>query len=330
MPKVIGCCILSLLLYITIFRLVPVRPLSLGDLNLEIQEKAARLAHLPTPKLIILAGSNGPYSHSCVVIGSMLDLPCENAGIAVGIGLDDLFAIYGPEIHAGDVVYMPLETAQYIITRSQNDAGPDGSILLEQSESVLVRFPPDRLLGAFFSNSFLDLIETTVEIPVSGSGIISASKMIGQEYNRVGDRIGTSLTTANQSILARTSRIEPTGEEITQGYGSYLVRHFVATETRDGVLVIGGLPTDFQAVPLPAETIAAIRSIYLSNGGRFVVLGNLSRYPRADFYDSEDHLAQPCQYKHSIAIAGLLSQVLHRPLQPPASDIRLIAATCPA
>jgi len=103
----------------------------------------------------------------------------------------------------------------------------------------------------------------------------------------------------------------------------------VAKETQDGIAVIGGLPTDFESVTLPADTIAAIRSIYVENGGRFVVLGNLSHYPRADFYDSEDHLAQPCQYKHSIAIAGLLSQVLRRPLRPASSDVRRVAATCP-
>jgi hypothetical protein len=64
------------------------RPLTLGLLNLEILEKTSRLETMPQPKLVILAGSNGPYSHSCAVIGDMLNLPCENAGIAVGIGLD--------------------------------------------------------------------------------------------------------------------------------------------------------------------------------------------------------------------------------------------------
>ncbi len=328
--KVLVCCILSTALYMVVDRLVPDRPLSLGDLKLEIQDKAARMAHLPTPKLVIIAGSNGPYSHSCSVIGGMLNLPCENAGIAVGIGLDDLFAIYGPEIHAGDIIYMPLETAQYITTRSQNDTGPDGSILLEQGASALGKFPPDRIVGALFSNSFLDLIESAVEIPVESSGIISASKLIGAEYNMEGDRIGTSLATADQSILARASRTEPSGVQISQGYGSDLVGHFVAIETRGGITVVGGLPTDFQTVPLPADTIAAIRAIYVENGGHFVVLDNLSRYPKADFYDSEDHLAQPCQYRHSIAIAGLLSRVLRQPLRPPSLDVRRIAGTCPA
>jgi len=288
------------------------------------------MARLPTPKLIILAGSNGPYSHSCMVIGGMLNLPCENAGIAVGIGLDDLFALYGPELRSGDVVYMPLETAQYIVTRFQNDDGPDGSLLLDQNGVAFGRFPADRIFGALFSNSFLDLVESAVEISVAASGLLSASKLVERNYNMDGDRIGNSLAMADQSILARAPRKEPDGAAIIEGYGSILVSHFVKAETQGGITVIGGLPTDFQTVRLPADTIAAIRSIYVGNGGRFVVLGNLSRYPRADFYDSEDHLAEPCQYKHSIAIADLLSEVLRRPLRPPSPTTQRIAATCPA
>jgi hypothetical protein len=37
---------------------------------------------------VILAGSNGPYSHRCETIEPILGMPCVNGGIAVGIGLD--------------------------------------------------------------------------------------------------------------------------------------------------------------------------------------------------------------------------------------------------
>jgi hypothetical protein len=224
MGKLIGCCILSVLIYVSVFRFVPDRPLSLGALNSEIQDKAARMENLPTPKLVILAGSNGPYSHSCLVISSMLNLPCENAGIAVGIGLDQLFSVYEPDLHSGDIVYMPLETAQYIVTRSQNDTGPDGPILLARDGIASREFPIDRVLGAFFSISFLDVVESLVEYPIARSGFLSASRLTEQEYNAMGDRIGTSLATADQSILEEASRREPDGAEIARGYGSRLVR----------------------------------------------------------------------------------------------------------
>jgi hypothetical protein len=50
--------------------------------------------------------------------------------------------------------------------------------------------------------------------------------------------------------------------------------------------------------------------IYQANGGTFAALPNLSRYPRADFFDSPDHLDEEMQIVHSQAVAALLAQRL--------------------
>lgn len=330
MLRLLACCGLSIFLYIFLFSFSFDRPLSLGILNLEIEQKSSRLAALPSPKLVILAGSNGPYSHSCVVIGSMLNLPCENAGIAVGIGLDDLFAQYGPSLHHGDIVYMPMETAQYIITRAQNDASADGAILLRHNRKTLGALGAERVLGAIFSSSFVDFLDSVAEMSAVHFRLISVSVTIAGEYNTLGDRIGTSLATADPNLLPTAPRIEPGADRIDQGYGSAEIRRFVAQQTRNGVKVIGGLPTELETAQLPPATIAAIRSIYTSDGGNFVLLTNHSRYPRADFYDSEDHLAQPCQYKHSIEVGEALGRALRRAVLPPSAAVTRIAATCPS
>jgi hypothetical protein len=327
--RLLCCCCLSLCLYILGFAFFINRPLSLGVLSLEIQQKTARLAALPTPKLVILAGSNGPYSHACAVIGPMLNLPCENAGIAVGIGLDDVFARYAPALRAGDIVYMPMEMQQYIITHAQNDAGTDGAILLRHNRALLQALPPERILGAAFSSNFPDFLEALAEMPIAAGGFISPSATLALEYNAEGDRIGTSLATAKPVLLRHAAGQEPSAAAIYSGYGTRLIAGFAAAETRRGVVVIGGLPTDFATTSLPPETVAAIRSIYVQNGGGFVMLPGLSRYKPADFYDSEDHLAQPCQYLHSIAVARLLGAALHRGVQAPSRPVLNLAKTCP-
>jgi hypothetical protein len=85
-------CGASVLGYAAIFGLLLDRPLALAPLGRQIEARL-RLGEAATaPKLIILAGSNGPYSHRCEVIGAMLGMACVNGGIAVGIGLDYLFA----------------------------------------------------------------------------------------------------------------------------------------------------------------------------------------------------------------------------------------------
>jgi hypothetical protein len=323
------CCCLSVVLYGVVFGVAVDRPLSLGILYTEMQQKSARLALLPDPKLVILAGSNGPFSHSCVVIGGMLGLPCENAGIAVGVGLDDLFARYGPMLRAGDVVYMPMETQQYVMTRAENNAGADGAMLFRYDRESLEKLPEGRILGAVFSFTLPDLVESLAEMPIRARGWISPDAMLATQYNAEGDRIDASLATADAQILPSAVRAEPDAAAIAHGYGTYLIARFVAALSARGVIVIGGLPTDFATVPLPGATIGAMRAVYVRNGGLFVSLPNQSRYPRADFYGSEDHLAQPCQYKHSIAIAGVLGEALHRSVRAPSAAVVGLAATCP-
>ena len=317
--------LLSLLLYLLIFALILDRPLSLGLLRLEIQQKAARLATLPTPKLVILAGSNAPYSHSCAVIGAMLHLPCENAGIAVGIGLDFLIRQYGPSLHAGDIVYMTMEFVQYDNSRLQNDTGPDGAILLRHEPGLLLTMPPSRVLASAFSQNFPDLLESAVEMPMVR--LISPARTLATEYDIQGDRVGTTLATAKPGLFGN---LAAPPLPYAPGYGAKIIANFIRTETANGVIVIGGLPTGFAtALPPPAE-IAAIRALYLANGGSFAMLPNFSRYPPADFYDSPDHLAQPCQYRHSIAIARMLAASLRIPVHAPAPSAIALAATCPA
>ena len=119
--RLVACCALSVLLYVLAFAFWLDRPLSLGLLRTEMLQKTQRLATLPSPKILILAGSHASYSDSCAVIGAMLAMPCENGGMAVGIGLDEMFRRDAPFLHRGDVVYLPMELAQYTATRRQYD-----------------------------------------------------------------------------------------------------------------------------------------------------------------------------------------------------------------
>ena len=90
--RLIIACLASLLLYALAFGFVVDRPLALGFLQQQIDAKLARATSIERPKLVILAGSNGPYSHRCEIIEPILRMPCVNGGVAVGIGLDYLFA----------------------------------------------------------------------------------------------------------------------------------------------------------------------------------------------------------------------------------------------
>lgn len=329
MRRLLKLCGLSLLVYLVVFAMLVDRPLSLGVLRLELLQKAARLATLPSPKLVILAGSNGPYSHSCVVFTAMLNMPCENAGIAVGIGLDDIFARYEPSLRAEDVVYMPMELQQYTATARSYQAAVDGAFLLRRDRQVLRQLPLPRMLGAIFCCSLADFTEAVVEMPLATLGIIQPARILGAEYNEQGDRIDNELAGRDAALLVQPPRALPPVRDIEAGYGTSLIAGFIARESRKGVVVIGGMPVDYSEVHMPDSVVAAVANIYLANGGSFMMIQNQSEYPRADFFNGEDHLAKPCQYMHSILIARRLAVLLHRPMAPPPAPVLAIAAECP-
>src|SRR4029077_11413371 len=116
--RLISACLASLAVYAVAVGWVLDRPLSLGFLREQIDAKLARAAAIEGPKLVILAGSNGPYSHRCESIEPILGMACVNGGVAVGIGLDYLFARWQRVLRAGDTVYLPMEEAQYVRTRA--------------------------------------------------------------------------------------------------------------------------------------------------------------------------------------------------------------------
>jgi hypothetical protein len=328
MRRLLACSALSVLLYVLAFAFWLDRPLSLGLMHREMLQKTERLATLPSPKLLVLAGSNATYSHSCVVIGAMLAMPCENGGMAVGIGLDEMFRRDAPFLRRGDVVYLPMELAQYVATRRQYDAGADGFLLLRHDRALLAQLPPDRILGALFCCTLVDALDALAEMALVRQGV-SPQALLAREYDAEGDRIDNALAGAMPALLRHPPRAVPPVRDITQGYGAALIARFVAQEAARGVIVIGGLPTDFSSLALSEGVIQAVAGIYTGHRGAFLILPNRSLYPAADFFNGEDHLARPCQYLHSIFVAEALAGLLHRPVLPPGPVIERVAAACP-
>lgn len=315
MRRLAAACLLSLALYGLLFSSVLDRPLSLGFLSREIDAKLARGAAIRGPKLVILAGSNGPYSHRCEVIEPVVGMPCVNAGVAVGIGLDYLFARWRPLLHSGDVVYLPMEETQYISSGAANALGPDAAIMLRHDWRTLAGLSPDRWAGAYFSSDLSDGVMAVLEEILAAVGFRDPRAAVTGSTNRWGDHVGhtLALAAASRAVLAAAVPAHATASAVQKGYGTMLIGGFARWATAHGIRVIGGLPTEFADAPMPDATLAAICRVYLANGGGFLELGDYSRYPRADFFDTPDHLSEPFQIAHSRAVGAALAGMIGAP-----------------
>jgi hypothetical protein len=126
--------------------------------------------------------------------------------------------------------------------------------------------------------------------------------------NAWGDHIGhtEALAAPSRTVLTSAVPYHPAAAQIRAGYGGALIAGFTRWASAHGIRVIGGLPTQFADAPIPDATRDAIRSIYLANGGEFLVLANLSRYPRSAFFDTAEHLNETWQIAHSKLLAEQL------------------------
>lgn len=310
--QVATACVASLLIYFIGFGLVLDRPLTFGYLRTQIDLRLACGAAIGGRKLVILAGSNGPYSHRCTIIGPLLHRPCVNAGVAVGIGLDYLFARWKPLLHPGDIVYMPMEEAQYVRTRAANALGPDAAIMLRHDRATLAELPPQRWLGALFSYDMRGAVMAIIETALVAGGFHDPRAAADGRTDAWGDHVGhtAALAARNAAELAAIHPYHPGAAAIRAGYGTRLIAAFLDWARSHGVEVIGGLPTGFIDSPIPPRSIAAIRALYASHGAAFLELPNDSRYPRSAFFDTADHLNETWQAYHSVAVGHGLAQLL--------------------
>jgi hypothetical protein len=307
----IPCCV-SLLVYAVLFGWLLDRPLSLGMFRQQIDTKLALGAAIEGPKLVIIAGSNGPYSHRCETIEPLLGMPCVNAGIAVGIGLDYLFARWRPLLHPGDVVYMPLEEAQYVRTFAATALGPDAEIMFRHDWSTLASLGPDRMLGAVFSFNARSVLMSLIETALVGSGFEDPREAALGSTNAWGDHIGHTPAQGevNAARLAIELPYHQSAADIETGDGTAMVRDFLTWAIDHGVRVVGGLPAGFAESPIQNAARNAIRTVFITGGARFIDLGDHGRYPRSAFFDTPDHLNEVAQIAHSRSVAAELAVVL--------------------
>lgn len=308
MARLLAACAASLLLYAVVFGFCLDRPLSTGLLRERIEAPLARAAQLSEPKLVILAGSNGPYSHRCQTIEPLIGIPCLNGGVAVGIGLDYLFARWKPHLHAGDIVYLPLEEAQYVRPRVATITGPDAAILLRHDRATLAALEPDRWAAAALAVNPRDAVMSVLETVLLVAGFHDPRAAVVGETNAWGDHIGhtEALAATNAAHLATASPYHPMPDAIVAGDGTRQVVSFLDWARANRVRVIGGLPVGFADSPIPAKSEAAIRAVYASVGWLPVP----GRYPRRSFFDTADHLSEPWQIAHSRMVGIALRSVL--------------------
>jgi hypothetical protein len=302
----LGTC-LSVALYLTVFTVVE-RPLTLGDLQQQLDFKLSYSRSLKSPKVMIFAGSNGRFSHRCEEISAAVGLPCVNASIATGVGMDFLLDQFDPTLNPGDLVYMPLEYTQYNASENDMHLGVQNAVMLRSRREYLLSLPVRRVVEAYGAFDLPYLVRGLAEMTLAHRKFKRRSGI--DTLTPQGDERDHTPAMAQPYASYLRQAAAPDTRVVADAYAQHVLAAFLVRARTRGIVVAGGLPTVPDDTAIDPNSVGRIRDLYLSNGQFFVSNATASRYPRSCLYDTVYHLNEDCQIRHSRVVGALLRQML--------------------
>lgn len=298
----------GIVLYLITFVYIVAKPLTVGEAGRYNDYKAHYLATLRgTRKIAIFAGSNGRYSHRCETIAALTHIPCANLSTAAGSDLDWMMSPFWPHLEKGDVLYMPLE--YWPLLAPGATVGNEAPYVVRQQHAWLRSYSASQLPFALFYFDCRYLVSAIGEMLLANRGYQTRTSLL--TMNAQGDERGVTPDKAApyrsfiQSIPTRVVRLD----EYDNPQSLKALSAIIDEARARGVIVVGGLPTVFDDTQVPAAVVNRLRDIYERRGACFVVLPNMSKYPRSDFFDSAYHLQEKYQIAHSAALAPILGEI---------------------
>ena len=303
----------SLTLYLAAATLIQ-RPMTVGELAPLIARKVAYTQSLPGRRLLVLAGSNGRYSHRCEALTQVTGWPCSNLSLAVGVGLDFQLMQFEPLMRTGDVLYLPLEYSQYAVERDEMEAGAENTLLLHHFPTLLWSLPLQRVARVYGSLEPSFLIHGVMEMVLQRLGTQRRSGL--DSLTPQGDEFGHTAA-ASQAYRAFLASAAPAFDKPSlpaQSHALAVVEAFLARARVLEIQVVGGLPTAPIGIALDAASLMRLQSIFARHGHTFLVLPSKSNYALDCFHDTLYHLNQECQVAHSQAVGQAMAPLLQQGL----------------
>jgi hypothetical protein len=309
--SLLAACLISVVGYLLLFGFVVSRPLVVDQIEQLMEQKLAYAARTPHPKIFILAGSNARFSHSCAVLEQELHRPCVNMGVAADVALDWTFSRAQGQLRAGDLGYLPIEYDLYSRSRAQALTGMDAAFRFRHEKTSLIPRGPEGVMRAAFMFGLPTLIQSVGEMGLNLAGVRRRFNL--DTVDSQGDEIGHDGDNAlpYRALMASMPGEHPDPAHLmdnpdgSQGF----IAAFLDWCRENGVAAVGGLPTVFNDRPVDASVVEQLRRFYARHGAQLMVLGNLSQYPRDDFYDTGYHLRQSAQLRHSRLVAIALAKL---------------------
>ena len=240
-------------------------------------------------------------------------MPCVNGGMAVGIGLDYLFARWQHVLHPGDMVYLPMEPERSIShARGNRGSVPTLPSCSAMTGETLAVLPPTRWLAALFSFDLRSALMAPIETArAHRATFMTRVCQVTGTINAWGDHIGhTADLGRDQPIRVgrphRHTALSPRTRKSASGYGTALIGGFIpmgrhALACASSAACRPSSPTHRSRTRrLPRSASVYLRRMETTSWH----LPNSSDYPRGPRSSIlPEHLNETWQIIHSTAVA---------------------------
>lgn len=264
--------------------------------------KAAMIVDMPSPKIVLVGGSNISLSVDCRAMSYSLGLPVINTGLNAAIGLKYMMDRYTPLLRRGDMLLICAEYEQYF---GQNAYG--GSAILPQmlafdAAGILtcrdMNYKQMRVVLTGFPNmAIVGMLPEWLKVGVGEavSGRRKNNALGGKEwFDEYGDY--TKHITDTETYTVPALRIK---DEFNDEYYSYLREQIAALQAR-GVRVAFMPPSTFRdSYELNRDKAEAIAGRLKADGYQLLMPMAAATYPRDMMYDSRYHLNRIGREEHT-------------------------------
>lgn len=285
------------------------RPLTI-DLGEEMLEKKIEFLRSikDKNKIIILAGSNGRFSHSCEVVERLTNIACVNVSISADVGIKYLFYKMRDHLIEGDLVYMPLEYRNHQRINEDNVSGEALMAFYHDKSTLFKLYTPNGLIRTYFLFDIRFLLSSVGEMLMKFNGVQRRFSL--NSINNYGDEIGHESYSGRsyKNYIKQIGPIEIDVESYRNEKYWKDINEVVMGLIEKKIKVIGGLPTTFTDTNIQPEVIQYLQSFYLTRGACFFSLKNNSLYPRESFFDTYYHLNLEGQQLHSENLSPILKK----------------------
>ena len=268
-----------------------------------ISDKYGRLKALEgKPKVVILAGSNGRYSHSAKEIGRALGMNAVNLSVSANVSLDWQLDEMKKYLSSGDIVIMPLEFGSYNRSKKSSYSAEESLAMLMFDKDRYGDFPLERKIRTFARADFQHLSNSIVENIMTMAGMERRE----DEQNEYGDQINHTKEKAKdyEAYLNDSAKKDVDDTLDKDSFTAKKIADFLRWAKEHGIVVFGAYPTMPDTWKVPEKLLDDVKNLYISNGQRFINTDNRSKYPIGAFYDTPLHLNEENQIRHSKAMAA--------------------------